>query len=99
MNMSRSYKKSPVYTDGSRGTTKKAKRIAQKKVRKVDDLPMKGNAHKKVSESWTIHDYCNRWTWEEAKEQWERGENEYLKKHYPTLKEFYRYWLKCCHSK
>lgn len=97
--MSRSYKKSPVYTDGSRGTTKKAKRIAQKKVRKVDDLPMKGNAHKKVSESWTIHDYCNRWTWEEAKEQWERGENEYLKKHYSTLKEFYRYWLKCCRSK
>lgn len=97
--MSRSYKKSPVYTDGSRSTTKKAKRIAQKKVRKVDDLPMKGNAHKKVSESWTIHDYCNRWTWEEAKEQWKRGENEYLKKHYPTLKDFYRYWLKCCHSK
>lgn len=97
--MSRSYKKSPVYTDGSCGTTKKAKRIAQKKVRKVDDLPMKGNAHKKVSESWTIHDYCNRWTWEEAKEQWERGDNEYLKKHYPTLKEFYRYWLKCCRSK
>lgn len=97
--MSRSYKKSPVYTDGSRGTTKMAKRIAQKKVRKVDDLPMKGNAHKKVSESWIIHDYCNRWTWEEAKEQWERGENEYLKKHYPTLKEFYRYWLKCCRSK
>ncbi len=97
--MSRSYKKSPVYTDGSRGTTKMAKRIAQKKVRKVDDLPMKGNAHKKISESWTIHDYCNRWTWEEAKEQWERGENEYLKKHYPTLKEFYRYWLKCCRSK
>ena len=97
--MSRSYKKSPVYTDGSRGTTRKAKRIAQKKVRKVDDLPMKGNAHKKVSESWTIHDYCNRWTWEEAKEQWERGGNEYLKKHYPTLKEFYRYWLKCCRSK
>ena len=97
--MSRSCKKSPVYTDGSCGTTKKAKRIAQKKVRKVDDLPMKGNAHKKVSESWTIHDYCNRWTWEEAKEQWERGDNEYLKKHYPTLKEFYRYWLKCCRSK
>ena len=60
---------------------------------------MKGKAYKKISESWEIHDYKNRWTWEEAKAAWERGDNEYLREHYPTLKAFYRYWLKCCRSK
>lgn len=97
--MSRSYKKNPVYTDGSPGTTQESKKFANKKVRNTDDIPMKGNAYKKVSESWEIHDYKNRWTWEEAKAAWERGDNEYLREHYPTLKEFYRYWIKCCRSK
>lgn len=98
--MSRSYKKSPYFTDGSPGTTKEAKRFASKKVRRMkSDDPLKGGSYKKVSESWEIHDYVGRWTWQEAKEEWERGDNEYLKKRYPTLKSYYRYWLKCCKSK
>lgn len=96
--MSRSYKKSPVYTDSSPGTTKEKKKFANKRVRNTEDVP-NGGAYKKVHESWDIHDYINRWTWEEAKKFWESGENPYLTKSYPTLKDFYRYWLKCCRSK
>lgn len=46
-----------------------------------------------------IKENIMRWTWEEAKASWERGDNQYLKDQYPTLKDFYRYWLKCCKSK
>lgn len=96
--MSRSYKKSPVYTDGSPGTTKEKKKVANRKVRHTEDIPS-GGAYKKIHESWDIHDYVNRWTWEEAKVEWENGKNEYLKKHYPTLESYYYYWLKCCKLK
>ncbi len=92
--MSRSYKKHPYVTDGTAGSTKRRKRRANKVVRNNENLP-NGSAYKKAYETWDIHDYISRWTWEEAKEAWERGDNEYLKKHYPTLKEYYRYWLKC----
>ncbi len=96
--MSRSYKRCPVYTDGNPGTTKESKKFANKKVRNTEDMP-NGGAYKKVYESYDIHDYIVRWTWDEAKAEWERGDNEYLRKRYPTLKEFYRYWLKCCKRK
>lgn len=96
--MSRSYKKHPFYTDGSPGTTKESKKFANKKVRNTKNLP-NGGAYKKTFESYNIHDYANRWTWEEAKEVWERGDKEYLRKQYPTLKDFYRFWLKCCRTK
>jgi hypothetical protein len=96
MLMSRSYKKSPYFTDYSAGATRKAKRIANKKVRKKLEF-LNGGFYKKLSESWNIHDYTGRWTWQEAKEA--REHNEYLKKRYPTLKSYYRYWLKCCRSK
>lgn len=66
--MSRSYKKSPVFTDGSAGSTKRSKRFANKKVRHTDfdDLPRKGNGYKKVFESYDIHDYITY----ESKQQW-----------------------------
>lgn len=96
--MSRSYKKNPYYTDGSPGTTQESKKFANKKVRNTEDIP-NGGAYKKVSESWDIHDFVDRWTWEEAKALWERGDNQYLRDCYPTLKDFYRYWLKRCKSK
>ena len=68
--MSRSYKKHPFYTDGRNGQ-KIAKRIANHKVRKAENLPSKQrNAYKRVSESWEIHDYISRWTLEEAIEEW-----------------------------
>lgn len=91
--MSRSYKKHPFTTDGSPRTTKEKKKFANKKIRHTKDIP-NGSAFKKISESWDIHDYISRWTWEEAKSFWESEEDEYLKKQYPTLKDFYRYWLK-----
>lgn len=96
--MSRSYKKHPYYTDGSAGTTKRRKNTANKKVRKSDDIP-NGSGYKKVFESWEIHDYFNRWTWAEAKKFYESGGNEFLLKRYPTLKEFFNYWMKCCRRK
>ena len=96
--MSRSYKKHPYSTDGSAGTTKKSKRRANKKVRSTQNIP-DGGTYKKVYCSWNIHDYVNRWTWAEAKAAYEAEENSYLIRRYPTLKEFYRFWLKCCRSK
>ena len=95
--MSRSYKKHPYCTDSSPKTTKEKKKFANKKVRNYDDLP-DGAAYKKISESWDIHDYSDRWTWEEAKRAWE-DKDSYYSKHYPTLKDFYRYWLKCAKTK
>ena len=99
--MSRSYKKNPIATDGHANSTKESKRFANKRVRKTldENSPKKGSFYKKLFCSYDIHDWKNRWTWNEAKESWEKGENTYLKNKYPTLKEFYRYWLKCCKSK
>ena len=56
--MSRSYKKHPVWTDGSPHTTKEMKRFANKAVRHAgfDEIPLKGKGYKKKFESWDIHD-------------------------------------------
>ena len=72
--MSRSYKKSPVYTDGNAGTTKESKRFANKKVRHTDfdDLPKKGKGYKKCYESWDIHDFVSYYTKEDCIKDWER---------------------------
>lgn len=101
--MSRSYKKNPIYTDGRTPTPKKSKKYANKKVKHTSNLP-NGKAYKKVYESYDIHDYVSRWTWEEAKEWYLRKSQieewtHYLKKQYPTLKLFYRYWKKTFKSK
>ena len=96
--MSRSYKKNEICNDGSAGTTKRSKRFANKTVRKSEDVPS-GGAYKKVSETWDIHDYSIRWTWEEAVKDWEEGRNSYLKEKYPTLEEYRQYWEKCCKRK
>lgn len=97
--MSRSYKKNPYCTDGYPKTTKEKKRCANKKVRNTSDLPQYGG-YKKVFDSYDIHDWINYWPWEEAKRRWENsGDDDYIKKHYPTLKSYYRLWLKCYKSK
>ena len=56
--MSRSYKHSPVVTDGHSGTTKEMKRYANKATRNTDfdELPLKGKGYKKVFCSYDIHD-------------------------------------------
>ena len=96
--MSRSYKKNPIYTDGRTPTPKKIKRIANKKVRHTKNLA-DGKAYRKVFESWNIHDYKNRETWEDAKAWYlkksqEKEWSDYIKKYYPTLKMFYKRWIK-----
>ena len=94
--MSRSYKKNPVCTDGSPHTTKESKKFANKKVRGYEDLP-DGSAYKKVSDSYDIHDFVIKCTWQEAKEKWER--EEWIRQEFPTLKSYYRNWLKYYRSK
>ena len=85
--MSRSYKKSPVYTDGSRKTTKWVKRMANHKVRRherritdalaamdrryVDARPFDGKSYRKFSESWWIHDYISYWEQDWAVNEYE----------------------------
>lgn len=96
--MSRSYKKFPCVTDSRTPGTKHSKRFANKKVRHTKNIPS-GGAYKQIYESWDIRDYKWIWTWQEAKEDWEEKENSYLRKHYPTLQSYYRYWLKCAKSK
>lgn len=97
--MSRSYKKNPYYTDGKAGTTKDSKRCANKRARNTEDIPNYGG-YKKVSCSYNKHDYCSRWTWKEAKQEWENASDDnYLKRTYSNLKDFYRYWLKCYKTK
>lgn len=93
--MSRSFKKHPYATDGRDGR-KIQKRWANRAVRKGKNIP-NGNAYKKTFCSWEIHDYISRWTWEEAKKYYEEKVKEndsYILKHYPTLKDFYRFWRK-----
>ena len=91
--MSRSYRKVPVSTDHK--SVKETRSIANRKFRRkslTEEVPKKSNIHKKYFEQYEIHDYVLRWNWEEALKDWE--ENEYLKKQYKTVKEFYRYWYK-----
>ena len=63
--MSRSYKKSPVYTDYSRGNTKDQKRFANRRARRAKDVP-NGKAYRTYYESWEIHDWICRQTLGEA---------------------------------
>lgn len=67
--MSRSYKKSPVYTDRPNGA-KYWKRQANKKVRKYNKLFNKGNSYKKFYCSYNIHDYVSHYTKKRAIEHY-----------------------------
>lgn len=96
--MSRSYKKHPFCTDHHVKTTKEKKRFANKKIRHTKNIP-NGRAFRKIYETYDICDWKNRWTWEEALADWNSNKTSYLNTHYLTLKNFYRYWLKCCRMK
>ena len=94
--MSRSYKKNPIANDSRRKSTKRNKQLANKKIRKINNIP-NGNAYKKFSESYDIRDFSIRDTWEEAKDRYEKDKyfySEWTVRHYPTLKDFYRFWFK-----
>jgi len=100
--MSRSYKKNPFVTDHRCGTTKELKRLANRTVRRhvneMEDMPSR-LPHKKMTETWDIHDYSWRMTREEAIEwyryQMEHKASEYFKKRFPTLEAWLNYWEKC----
>ena len=90
--MSRSYKKYPCSKDGGPARVKFAKREANKKVRRTDDIPS-GKSYRRVFEPWDIHDCINYWPWREAKAWYEENKDDvYWLRRYPTLKSFYRYW-------
>ena len=95
--MSRSRRHTPISKDNQRGGAKKGKRFANKKVRhaKFEDLPRKGKQYKKLYCSYDIHDWISRWTWEEALQWYNlKKEDSWIKKEYPTQKDFYHYWYK-----
>lgn len=90
--MSRSYKKHPYTKDGGPTRVKFAKREANKKVRRTDDVP-NGKSYRRVFEPWDIHDYISYWPWYEAKAWYEVNKDDvYWLRRYPTLKSFYRHW-------
>lgn len=98
--MSRSYKKTPYITDGVAKHTSQRKKLANKKVRRnIKKLFKKGKNYKKIYDSYDIHDWISRWTWEEAKKEYETNPWPRWKEKYPTLKDFYNYWKKYYYRK
>ena len=91
--MSRSRKHVPISKDNSRGS-KNAKKRANRKVRhtKIEDLPLKGSSYKKYYCQYNIHDWISFWSWEQALNWYRTTNNEYMKKKYPTEKDFYIHW-------
>ena len=98
--MSRSYRKHPISKDGGR-SSKQQKKMANRKVRRAtfDELPIKGAGYKKHFPQYDINDYVTYWSWQQAKEDWERNPNSYFRKHYKTLTDMFIYWLKCMKCK
>lgn len=86
--MSRSYKKSPVWTDG-RGGQKKAKRTANKQWRKrdLDYCPRAKKEYRKNYCSYEIHDWISYYSETEAYYTWK--ENWIYQKEYPTFEEYF----------
>lgn len=73
--MSRSYKKSPVITDGHSGRV--AKKEANRKVRKYRDVLANGKAYRKVFESYDIHDFIIHYSYASYKKDVESHQKEY----------------------
>ena len=89
--MSRSYKHSPVYTDGRNGQVI-SKRIANKTVRKYKHKIANGKAYKHLFELWNIHDFVIYWSWSEAIKDYKS--NKYKNLNGLTLKDLYNHWNK-----
>lgn len=84
--MSRSYKKSPYWTDGKRGQ-KPAKRHANKRWRNknLDYCPRAKKAYKRYFNSYDIHDWISYRSETEAYHIWKW----YWQDYYPTYKEYF----------
>ncbi len=74
--MSRSYKRNPVVKDGKSGRI--GKRFANKKVRRYKGEIPNGKGYKKIYESWNIHDYAFRDTYEDHRKRFEAALKAYL---------------------
>lgn len=64
--MSRSYKKHPYYTDNGKHTIL-YKKHANKKLRYLKNVILKGSSYKKIYCSYNIHDYKFRFSLSQAK--------------------------------
>jgi len=83
--MARSYKKTPVYTDRTKGA-KYWKRLANKKVRKENNHFSKGKKYKRLFNSWEIHDYISYWNKFQALKDFKRYE--YIRENIKMKKNF-----------
>lgn len=92
--MSRSYKKHPYCTDEKAKSTSLSKRYANKVVRKYKHKIANGKAYKCLFCSYEIHDFIIRWSWKEAKKEYESYSNTWLTNHCKNLKELYKHWSK-----
>lgn len=81
IDLSRSYKKTPVVKDGCNkaGSRKYWKRQAHKKERKTEDLGNKSNNYRKVFDSWNICDYR---FYEEKEVGMDEGQHHFWEKWY-----------------
>ena len=98
--MSRSYRKHPILKDNG-NSAKSMKRYANKKVRHLDleELPKKGRLFRRFFPQYDIHDWICYWPWSEAKKSWETQPDSWYRRTYPTLEEFFIYWVKCMKCK
>lgn len=75
--MSRSYKQMPIVKDGTPGSRRKAKRLANKVVRRSQYVA-DGKYYCRLYESWNIYDYAfHRPLWCEF-EQWEEEHGRWI---------------------
>lgn len=94
--MSRSYKKHPWWKCCPGAYTKK---MANRRLRRYlnqnneVDWPHKGNAHRKYTESWEIHDYIFDGSWD-AFRRWG-----WTQKEFADIEEAYNHWKKYYRSK
>ncbi len=90
--MSRSYKHTPICKDSTRKgpTFKSGKQIANRVVRRKDDIP-NGGGYRKAYCSYNISDFQFRMDESELKHKWE-DEDSWLLSHFKSYKEAYRWW-------
>lgn len=95
--MSRSYKKSPVSTDGRRKTTKYFKNQANRIVRRSDGA-YNGKSYRKLYQTWNIHDFISYWTLQDAIKSYEI--NDFWQERYGSLENFLnKVWAPVCRRK
>ena len=101
--MSRSYKKNPFLSieGNSKHYKSFANRLVRRSLKSDEDMPARIQ-HKKISETYHIHDYRDRMSRAEAI-YWYNDDSQYksaaFKKRFPTLEAWLKYWDKCYRRK